>query len=316
MSFLKRGQAAREQDGALEPARARADRAPAWEGWRGLEVAGTKAGLFRTCANPYCASGWLHLWRRRETPIFEGGWCCSPQCTAARVEAAIRREMDARGSGREFHRHRIPLGLAMLKQGWITLADLRAALASQRALGGGKLGEWLVRQRSVNEEQVTRALGLQWGCPVLNVESQNPGGLTALIPRLFVDAFGALPLRIATGKILYMGFEDRVDPALALAVERITGLRVECGLVQASFFRPAHARILEAQFPQAKLIEAASGQTLAKALSAALETARSAEARLARVHDCLWLRIWQVPQAGPLPERGSIQDLIGSAAVH
>ena len=120
-------------------------------------------------------------------------------------------------------------------------AQLRAALAAQRTAGGGRLGEWLVRQRSSSEEQVTRALGLQWGCPVLNMEFHNPEDLTALLPRLFIDAFGALPLRVAAGKILYLGFEDRIDPALALATERMTGLHVEAGLVQ-GFSLPARAR--------------------------------------------------------------------------
>ena len=50
---------------------------------------------------------------------------------------------------------------------------------------------------------------------------------------------------VAAGKIVYLGFEDRLDPVLALAVERMTGLRVESGLVQESLFRPAHARMLE-----------------------------------------------------------------------
>ena len=59
-----------------------------------------------------------------------------------------------------------------------------------------------------------------------------------LLPRLFVDAFGALPLRVAAGKLLYLGFEDRLDPVLALAVERMSGLRVESGLVQESLFAP------------------------------------------------------------------------------
>ncbi len=67
------------------------------------------------------------------------------------------------------------------------------------------------------------------------------------MPRLFVDAFGALPLRVAAGKLLYLGFEDRLDPVLALAIERMTGLRVESGLVQGSLFRLAHARMLNAQ---------------------------------------------------------------------
>lgn len=269
--------------------------------------------ILPNCSNPHCRTGWLHLWRRREAPIFEGGWCCSPACTGVRVAAAVGREMDARGTAGENHRHRVPLGLTMLEQGWITQKDLRAALAAQRAAGAGKLGQWLVRQQSVSEELVTRALGLQWGCPVLGMEPHTPEGLTALVPRLFIDAFGALPLRIAAGKILYLGFEDRLDAALALAVERIAGLRVESGLVEESLFRPAHARMLEARFPPTELIEAATEQALAVAMTRALERARPIEARLARVHDCLWLRMWLRPQIGPLPELGSIRDLIGSA---
>lgn len=102
--------------------------------------AGARPGIFPACANPRCGSGWLHLWRSRETPVFESGWCCSPACAATRVEAAVAREMDARGNSVQGHRHRIPLGLAMLEQGWITQKDLRAALAAQRAAGSGRLG--------------------------------------------------------------------------------------------------------------------------------------------------------------------------------
>jgi hypothetical protein len=275
---------------------------------------GSKGGLFRTCANPHCASGWLHLWRSRETPVFEGGWCCSAACTRARVTAALRREIDARGVARESHHHRIPLGLAMLEQGWITPQDLRMALAAQRSTGSGRLGEWLVRQQSSSEEMVTRALGLQWACPVLSIEFHNPEDLTALLPRLFVDAFGALPLRVAAGKILYLGFEDRIDPALALAAERMTGLRVEAGLVQGSLFRMAHARALEARYPPVELIEAATEQAMATALAKAIEETRPVEARLVRVHDCFWLRLWRRPQSGPVPDAGAIRDLIASTA--
>jgi hypothetical protein len=228
----------------------------------------------------------------------------------------VGRELDARGIAGENHRHRVPLGLAMLEQGWITQRDLRAALAAQRAAGSGKLGQWLVRQQGVSEEMVTRALGLQWGCPVLGMEFHNPEGLTALLPRLFVDAFRALPLRVVAGKILYLGFEDRLDPALAMAVERITGLRVESGLVRESLFGPAHTRMLEARFPAVELIEADAEPALAMALSKAVERTRPIEARLTRVHDCLWLRMWLRPQNGPLPQPGAIHDLIGSAGTH
>jgi len=55
-----------------------------------------RSALFETCANPGCGSGWLHLWRSRHVPVFEGGWSCSAACTAARVEAAVRRELEGR----------------------------------------------------------------------------------------------------------------------------------------------------------------------------------------------------------------------------
>ena len=271
-----------------------------------------KAGWFQTCANPNCGSGWLHLWRSRSAPIFEGGWSCSAACTRARVGAAVRRELEGRMTAPEAHRHRIPLGLTMLELGWITSLQLRRALEAQKGAGGGRLGQWLVRQQGVNEKLVTRALGLQWSCPVLALEFHDAEALTALLPRLFVDAFGALPLRVAAGRLLYLGFEDRLDPVVALAIERMTGLRVESGLVQESLFGPAHARMLGARFPRVELIEASSELSAVHALSKAVEKTRPVEARLVRVHDCLWLRMARHPQMGPVPEITSVEDLICS----
>jgi hypothetical protein len=278
--------------------------------------ASARNSLFETCANPGCGSGWLHLWRSRSAPVFEGGWNCSAACTAARVGSAVRRELDGRGLAQESHRHRIPLGLVMLEQGWITSGQLRQALDAQKVAGAGRLGHWLVRQQGVSEQLVTRALGLQWSCPVLPLEFHDAEALTALVPRLFVDAFGALPLRVAAGRLLYLGFEDRLDPIVALALERMTGLRVESGLVAESLFGPAHAHMLRAKFPPVELIEAVSEPVLVQALSKFIEQARPVESRLVRVHDCLWLRMWRRPQSGPVPERGSIQDLICSIGAH
>jgi len=43
---------------------------------------------------------------------------------------------------------------------------------------------------------------------------------------------------------------------------------------------------------------------------------RPVEARLARVHECLWLRRWLRAESGPLPELDSVRDPIGSAMAH
>lgn len=282
----------------------------------GTAIAGNNAsprrGILVACSNPGCSSGWLHLWRSRSAPVFEGGWCCSAACTGERIQAAVRRELDGRGSGGEKHRHRVPLGLLMMEQGWISAGQLKEALEAQKAAGGGRLGHFLVGRQGVNERLVTRALSLQWSCPVLPLEFHDAAALGPLMPRLFVDAFGALPLRVAAGKLAYLGFEDRPDPVLALAVERMSGLRVESGLVVESQFRLAHGRMLNAVFPGVELLEAASEPALVRALTRAVERERPVESRLVRVHHCLWLRMWNRAQPGPLPEVGSVRDLIGS----
>jgi hypothetical protein len=303
----------REPDGALARLAAGAPSVPSSPRLQPeRDAKPARSGVFASCANIDCGSGWLHLWRSRSAPIFERGWSCSAACTQAQVDAAVRRELDGRVSGEESHRHRIPLGLVMLEQGWISSPQLRQALDSQKAAGSGRVGQWLVRQQGVSEQLVTRALGLQWSSPVLPVEFHDPEALAALVPRFFLDAFGALPLRVAAGQLLYLGFEEHPDPVLAHALERMTGLRVEGALVRESEFRSAHTRMLSSAFPAVELIEAASEPATALAMARSVERVRPVESRLVRVHDCLWLRMWRRPQTGAVPDPGAIQDLICS----
>ncbi len=93
----------------------------------------------RLCGNEECASGWTMPWRNRRRPIFEGQWGCSGRCVLAMMQLAVEREL---GDGSERtvvapHRHRVPLGLLMLAQGWITHPQLRRALDAQRESGTG-----------------------------------------------------------------------------------------------------------------------------------------------------------------------------------
>ena len=233
-------------------------------------------------------------------------------CTVERIRLAVGREMQGLRSARDPHRHRIPLGLLMMEQGWISRDQLRCALEAQKLAGSGRLGRWLVHQKSATEEIVTRALGLQWSCPVLAIDRHDGAMLASVVPRLFLDAFGALPIRLAAGKVLYLGFEENLDPVLALAVKRMLGLRVEAGIVRESLFRPAHTRMLEARFPAVELVEAVSQPAATLALARSIEGARPVASRLVRVHDCLWLRLWLRTQSGPLAEIDSVQDVVCS----
>jgi hypothetical protein len=267
------------------------------------------------CANPECSSGWLHLLRSRSGPVFEDGWTCSAACTQARVDAALRRELEGRRHEalryESFsHRHRVPLGLVLMEQGWITASQLRAALDAQRNAACDRVGKWLMRECHIAEERITRGLSLQWSCPVLNADTFDSGAMAVVLPRLFVEAFGALPLRVAARRILYLGFEESLDPVVALGLERMLGLRVETGLVPESQFEAAQGRLTEEAFPHAELIECASERPLVRLLTRILERKKPQASRLVRVHDCLWMRLWLRSPLGMLGDRSAVEDVI------
>ncbi len=171
---------------------------------------GTPRPQGRLCGNPECASGWTKPWRNRRRPIFEGQWGCSGRCVLAMVRAAVRRE---RGDGAASasavpHRHRVPLGLLMLAQGWITHPQLQKALAAQRESGTGRIGDWLMSECGVAADQITRGLSMQWGCPVLTPDGFSPELMALVMPKIFVEEFEVLPLRVAGSRYSVSGLGE------------------------------------------------------------------------------------------------------------
>jgi hypothetical protein len=268
------------------------------------------AGVLPLCVNPACSSGWLRLWRAGQTPVFEGGWLCGAACTLAVVRAAVTRERNGREEEFVMHRHRIPLGLVLVSQGAITPEQLKAALARQK-VSGGRLGMWLRREHGIEERAITRGLAAQWGCPVLVLDNHAPGKMASLAPRLLLDAFGVLPLRQAGARLLYLGYADRIDRCVNFAIERMTGLKVEAGLVDGTEFGRAHARMLDETFPPVRLIEAGSQDGLAASFTRILEAWKPAESRLVRIRDYYWLRMWR-RRAGAETRLDAVEDVLGS----
>jgi len=268
------------------------------------------AGVLPICVNPACGSGWLRLWRPRQAPVFEGGWLCGAACARAVVLTAVAREMDGRQEEVVVHRHRIPLGLVLVSQGAITPEQLKAALSKQK-VSGGRVGMWLRREHGVEERAVTRGLAAQWGCPVLLLDNHTPAKMASLVPRLFLEVFGVLPLRQAGTRLLYLGYADRIDRCVDFAIERMTGLRVEAGLVDGAEFGRAHARILDEVFPPARLIEAEGREALAASFTRIIEAAKPTESRLVRIRDYYWLRMWR-RGAGMEARPDSVEDVLGS----
>jgi len=247
------------------------------------------------CGNPACTRGWLRLLKDRRRPVFEHQWGCSSECIEALVSVAVRREF---GDGslideeRE-HRHRIPLGLVMLSQGWITHPQLQRALMAQKRAGRGRIGSWLVAECGLKEELVTRALSLQWSCPVLSVDGFDPGAMALLAPRMLVERLGMVPLRIAGDRILYLAFEDRLDASAALALERMSGLKVESGLADGLQLKYARQRLYRSDFfVPARYEQVADMESLTRKMAFSLGKLQPRSSQLVRIHQFYWLRMW------------------------
>jgi hypothetical protein len=276
----------------------------------GLPSPLTQTQRRRLCSNVECTSGWTRPWRNRRRPIFEGQWGCSGRCVLAMTRAAVQRE---RREGTESdatapHRHRVPLGLLMLAQGWITHPQLRKALEAQRESGTGRIGDWLQSECGVAPDQVTRGLSMQWSCPVLTTEGFSPEAMALVAPKLFAEKFGFLPLRVAGSRILYVGFEERLDASAAFAMEKVADLKVESGLVVGSQFQAARSRMFECDGVEMKLETVADKDVLAARMTAILEHKQPVASRLVRVHQYYWMRIWlesgAIGKTGSLPATG------------
>jgi hypothetical protein len=193
----------------------------------------------------------------------------------------------------------------MLAQGWITHPQLQRALAAQRESGSGRIGEWLMRECGLEADQIVRGLSMQWGCPVLTTEGFSPEKMALAMPRVFVEEFGLLPVRVAGSRILYLGFADRLDASAALATEQMTELKVESGVVEGSQFEAARKRLLACDGVEVKLETAKDKDTIAARMTAILEQKQPIASRLVRVHQYYWLRLWLergvFGRAGTLP---------------
>jgi hypothetical protein len=236
----------------------------------------------------------MRFWKDRGRPIFEGHWGCSGACVEALVQSAVRREFAQDGTAEEAgeHRHRVPLGLVLLAQGWITHPQLQHALAVQRRAGRGRIGQWLVDECGLKEERVTHALGVQWNCPVLAMEGFDPAAMALVAPKVLVERLGMVPLRIAADRIIYLGFEDRLDASAAFAIERMSGLKVESGLVDGAQLKAARQRLCEFDFVDATLEQVAEVESVPRRIASALGKMQPKSSRLVRVHQFYWLRMW------------------------
>ncbi len=153
-------------------------------------------------------------------------------------------------------------------------------------------------------EQITRGLSMQWGCPVLTMERFSPEAMALVMPRMFVEQFGLLPLRVAATQILYLGFASQLDASAAFALEQMTELKVESGVVEGTQFEAARSRLLACDGVETKLETVEDKDAMAAKVTAILEHKQPIASRLVRLHHFYWLRIWL--ESGALGKAGSL----------
>lgn len=246
------------------------------------------------CGNPRCSRAWLTFLKDRRRPVFEGRWGCCIKCVGALVNTAIRRESAEGGAieDESRHRHRIPLGLILLAQGRITHPQLRHALDLQRQAGCDRIGQWLMRECGLSQDHITRALSVQWGCPVLPMEGFDPPAMALVMPRLLLDTLGIVPLRIAGRRVLYLAFTDELDASAAFAIERMSGLKVESGLLDPAQWTQARQRLSACSVVDATFKQVADTASLSSRIASDLTGMQPRASRLVRLHQFYWLRMW------------------------
>ena len=118
-----------------------------------------------------------------------------------------------------------PLGEILAQTAKLAPEKLEEALAAQRGdQAGSRLGDILVRQKAVSEEDVLRALAIQLDLPfVERIEpDQVPGELAAKIPIHFAKQARVLPLGMA-GEAVRIAVADPLDTAAQDSVSMLVG---------------------------------------------------------------------------------------------
>jgi Type II secretion system (T2SS), protein E, N-terminal domain len=193
-----------------------------------------------SCANMSCPRPptlWQRWWARHEGLWLQKRWYCSPECFQ---EGLLRRlnQSAAFTSRPPAQPNHTPLGLVLLSQGAITAIQLRAALESQRAAGGGRLGEWLIRMGAISEPQVTAALAVQQGCPVF--AARDPQSLPATMhwPAPLAQSYLAVPVFYNPAQSdLYVGFLEGVHHGFLYALEQMLQCRTQPCILTPPAFR-------------------------------------------------------------------------------
>jgi hypothetical protein len=260
--------------------------------WIKRRLAFTSNSSVTGCASPSCTE-LKKYWTRLRSPagiVFDSKFYCQPRC----LEGAL---------GGQFSRllamtqpvpppNRIPLGLLMVARGKLTHIEVRAALDAQHRMGGGKIGDWFEKLGFASEQDVTAALALQWGCPVVSSFELSAVDSPGSIPLPILEDFQMLPVNYAAAaSTLYLAFGQRVDHAALYAIERTLNCRTQPCVAR----RKSIARQLESMrhlsHPHDVEFVTCDLSEMVRITLSYVSRLDSKEIRVSRVGRFIWLRL-------------------------
>lgn len=164
------------------------------------------------CLGPDCAERGRLNWRPARIQL-QTGWCCSPACFQAAFRTFAAEHLRQAAAPPAPHRHRVPLGLLLFSRGVITREQLREALSMQSSYGGGRIGDWLIRNGAADEEAISAGVALQWARPIFRLSQSNQWRqYRGWVPPAILESLRLLPLHFALPeRRLYVGFPQAVD---------------------------------------------------------------------------------------------------------
>lgn len=246
-----------------------------------------------SCDDSACTSSgrmWKRVSKRFRCLRIHGAQLCFPGCFERKLLQRFTRLLSVPPVNKRWA-HRIPLGLMLLSRGDIDDAQLRKALAAQRAGGEGRIGDWMQRLGFIGEPQVTAALGLQWACPVLPRvpdicdDSRLPA---ALVRRFHMAAVSY----VAATRTMHVAFSDGIDYSVLLAIEQVLECRAEPCLAGQSALALLWARMDEAPRRSDQVfgnVRTPDEMTRITASYAAILKAQ--DVRLTRCAEFIWARV-------------------------
>lgn len=259
------------------------------ESWaRRLKKNAIVCGL-RVCAES--RSPWSRLWGRRGGAMLQGVFYCRRQCLETALTAQLARLHALPAPAPPANR--IPLGLLMVARGWLTHEQVVAALRAQQQARTGQIGDWFERLGFATEQQVTSALGLQWGCPVTHSLESAPSLPFGQIPLGIMDALQMIPLNfVSATNRLYLAFGQRVDHAALYAIEKLLDCRTQACVAGRKMIACELAALR--QQPRPRELEFGPMHDFAEIGRVGVSymvRLGADEARLGRVGEFIWLRL-------------------------